>query len=44
MGLAEKGEMCTEVITPGYEITIQSNGKKVVYRTNRDGSTVPVQE
>ncbi|MEO6508968.1 MAG: hypothetical protein ABIO02_03370 [Patescibacteria group bacterium] len=44
LGLAKKDEMCTEVITPGYEVTVQGNGKVVVYRTNMDGSTIRVQE
>lgn len=40
LGLAGAEEMCAEVITPGYEVTIQASGKEYVYRTNADGSVI----
>jgi hypothetical protein len=44
LGLAEEGEMCAEVITPGYEVTMQAEGKMYVYRTNADGSVMRVEK
>ena len=44
LGLEQPGEMCTEAITPGYEITIQANSKTRIYRTNSDGSLIKIQQ
>lgn len=35
-----KGMMCTQVIVPGYEITVQAQGEERTYRTNSDGSQI----
>jgi hypothetical protein len=40
LGLEEKDEFCTQVITPGWEVTIQAKGKVYIYRTNSDGSVI----
>ncbi len=44
LGLQQEDEMCAEVITPGYEITIVANGKQRIYRTNSDGSVIRIQK
>jgi hypothetical protein len=44
LGLAKKDEMCSQVITEGYEVTVQGSGKEVVYRTNNDGTIIRLQE
>lgn len=40
LGLSAKDEMCAEIITPGYEVTVQVQNKQFVYRTNADGTTL----
>lgn len=40
LGLSNKEEMCSQVITNGYEVTVQGNGKEIIYRTNQDGSVI----
>ena len=40
LGLGGPAESCLAVITPGYEITVQVNGREQTYRTNADGSTI----
>ncbi len=40
LGLAEEGQMCAQVITPGYKVTLQAQGKEFIYRTNKDGSMI----
>lgn len=40
LGLAKEGEFCTQAIVPGYEVTVQVQGRERVYRTNGDGSVV----
>lgn len=35
-----KGKACTQAIVPGYEVTVQAQGKELVYRTNADGSII----
>ena len=40
LGIQEKDKVCAQVITPGYNILMQANGKKYQYRTNRDGSVI----
>jgi hypothetical protein len=40
LGVAEEGMMCTQVITPGFQIILEADGKVVEYRTNEDGSQV----
>ena len=38
--LAGEDEFCLQVITPGYEVTVQATGASSVYRTNNDGSVI----
>jgi len=38
LGLASSDEMCAQVITPGFEVTVQAQGKEFVYRTNSRGT------
>jgi len=40
LGLAAEGEMCTEAIVPGFEVTLEINGEVSVYRTSEDGTVV----
>ncbi len=40
LGLAQEGQMCAQVITPGWKITVQSGQETWVYRTNQNGRTV----
>jgi len=40
LGLPSEGEMCAQVITPGYRVIAQVFGREYVYRTNADGSVV----
>ncbi|MBM3257500.1 MAG: hypothetical protein FJY98_04250 [Candidatus Liptonbacteria bacterium] len=40
LGLPLEEEMCAEVITPGYEVTLQFEEQEHVYRTNEDGSVI----
>jgi len=40
LGLAGEGEFCAQVITPGYEVTVQAEGSQSVYRTNADGTLI----
>lgn len=40
LGISKPGEMCAEVLTPGYQITLTYDGKEYVFRTNSDGSLV----
>lgn len=44
LGLPKKDEMCAQVVTSGYEVTVQGNGKNVIYRTNQDGSVIRLQD
>jgi hypothetical protein len=40
LGVSVEGIMCSQVVTPGYKITLEANGKQVEYHTNQDGSSV----
>ncbi len=40
LGLATADEMCTQAIVPGWEVTVQAQGKTGIYRTNADGSVI----
>jgi hypothetical protein len=40
LGVQEEGLMCTQVITPGFRIILEANGREVEYRTNEDGTQV----
>jgi hypothetical protein len=40
LGVQEEGVMCTQVITPGFRIILEANGREVEYRTNQDGTQI----
>jgi hypothetical protein len=40
LGLAQEGQMCAQVMTPGWRVTVQSGQKNWVYRTNQNGRTI----
>ncbi len=40
LGIQEEGILCAQVITPGYEVTVQAGGKEYVYHTNADGTSI----
>jgi hypothetical protein len=40
LGVATEGIMCSQIVTPGYKIVLEANGKQVEYHTNQDGSSV----
>ncbi len=40
LGITEKDNFCAQVITPGYNVLMQANGKEYRYRTNLSGSII----
>lgn len=44
LGLDDEDEVCAQVITPGYEVTVQAQRKERVYRTNADGTALRREE
>ncbi|MGE5378026.1 MAG: hypothetical protein ACM3XO_23435 [Bacteroidota bacterium] len=40
LGVSVEGVMCSQVVTPGFRIVLEANGKQVEYHTNQDGSVV----
>jgi hypothetical protein len=40
LGVAEEGLVCTQVITPGFRVILEANGRQVEYRTNEDGTQI----
>ncbi len=40
LGITVEGEVCAQVVTPGFEIIMNAKGMKVTVRTNEDGSVV----
>jgi hypothetical protein len=40
LGLAVEGEMCAQVMTPGYRVTVQFEDMVKTYRTNEDGTVI----
>ena len=38
LGVDKPGEMCLEVITPGYRVLLEVDGQEVAVHTNQDGS------
>jgi hypothetical protein len=38
LGVQEDGLVCTQVITPGFRVILEGDGKQVEYRTNEDGT------
>ncbi len=44
LGVTLPGVMCAQVITPGYIIILEANGKQYEYHTNADGSAIQAGE
>lgn len=44
LGLASPGELCAEVITPGFQVTLAVQEQRYVYRANGDGTTLRAEE
>jgi hypothetical protein len=40
LGVAEAGQMCAQVITPGYRIVVEVGGEQFTYHTDRGGNSV----
>lgn len=40
LGLAREGEICAQVITPGFDILLKAQGNEYRYRANTDGSVL----
>jgi hypothetical protein len=40
LGITQEGISCAQMITPGYKIVLEANGKQVEYHTNQDGTVV----
>lgn len=43
LGLPEDDEVCAQVITPGWRVTVQAGEETYVVRTNEDGTAVRVE-
>jgi len=43
LGLADAGEMCMQVITPGWRVVLESGGKQYVYHTDQTGASIRLQ-
>lgn len=44
LGISNPEEMCAQVITPGFKVTMEHQGETYIYRTNKDGSMVRAEE
>ncbi len=44
LGLARGGEMCAQVITPGWRVTLVTEGQEVVFRTDEAGDVIRMEE
>jgi hypothetical protein len=44
LGLAGEDEVCAQVVTPGWEVTLTADGEEYVVRTDQNGSAVRVEE
>ncbi|MHB1294111.1 MAG: hypothetical protein ACYC4R_03840 [Anaerolineae bacterium] len=40
LGFSQPDQVCTQVITPGFRVVLQSDGRLYQYHTNEDGSVV----
>jgi hypothetical protein len=43
LGLAEPGEMCAQVITPGWLVVLEADGEQYVARTDHTGENVRIE-
>lgn len=44
LGLAVPGTFCTQVVVPGWQVTVESGQKSFIYRTNTSGSLVKLEQ
>jgi hypothetical protein len=44
LGIIKQDEMCANVITPGYIVSMTAAGMKYIYHTNQDGSLIIAEE
>lgn len=42
LGIQREGQMCAQVITPGYRVIFEANGQQYELHTNEDGSSVGI--
>ncbi len=40
LGVTTEGIACAQVVTPGFRVILEANGKQVEYHTNQDGTVV----
>jgi len=40
LGVVDEGLVCAQVITPGFRLILEANGRQVEYRTNEDGTHI----
>ncbi|MCR4326297.1 MAG: hypothetical protein NUV52_01425 [Candidatus Roizmanbacteria bacterium] len=40
LGVEKEGQVCTQVITPGYQIILEADGTEYTYRTNMNGTVI----
>lgn len=40
LGVQTEGIMCSQVVTPGFKVTLEANGKTVEYHTNQNASVI----
>ncbi len=40
LGVQTEGIMCSQIVTRGFKVILEANGKKVEYHTNQDGSEI----
>jgi hypothetical protein len=44
LGAAAAGEMCLQVITPGYKVVMQANGQQYIYHTDDTGKSLRLED
>ena len=40
LGVSTEGIMCSQVVTPGFRVVLEADGKRVEYHTNQDASVI----
>jgi hypothetical protein len=44
LGLASPDTFCTQIVVPGWQVTVESGKQRFVYRTNNSGSLVKLEQ
>jgi len=44
LGLPDEDEVCAQVVTPGWKVTLRAGGEAYVIHTNGDGSAIRMEE